>query len=130
MITLTKNKLEILFLTVRGTEGVLSLSDSRTRDAFLKPLLEATKTFEEDRKAIYEKFCTKNEDGTPDLTDDKYHFEPEILEDLNKELTILYTEEVELPVAQNDALKSILESTEYKPKVNEVEIIDEILALL
>ena len=130
MITLTKNKLEVLFLAIRGTEGVLSLAESRIRDAFMKPLTEATKTFEEDRKVIYEKFCTKDEEGNPDLTDNNYHFQKEVLEGLHKEIETLYAEEVELPVASKESLKLILERTEYKPKTGEVEIIDEILATL
>lgn len=125
---LTKGELEVFFKTLKGTEGVLSLRDARVRDSFLKPLTEATQTFENERKAIYEQYCDKKEDGSPDITDDKYHFQAEILPKANEELNILVSEEVKLdPPA---GLKDILEQTTYKPQVGEAEIIDAIVAKL
>lgn len=128
MITTKKSQLEVFFLTLKGTEGVLSLADSRIRDSFLKPLTEATQTFEQDRKVIYERFCTKDSNGDSDLSDNQYKFPKDILEEMNKELEILCDEEVALEAPEG--LKEIMEKTEYKPKTGEVEIIDQILELL
>lgn len=125
-----KGNLEVLFLTVRGTEGVLNLRESRTRDAFLKPLTEITQTFEAERRVIYEKFCTKKEDGTPDIDDQKYKFPPEDLAAVNEELKTLYSEEVEVPVLVPSALLAILERSNYQPKIGEAAVIDEVLAAL
>lgn len=123
-----KRYLETFYQTLKGTEGVLGLADSRVRDAFMKPLTEATQTFEAERKAIYERFCTKNEDGTPDTQDGNYHFEPTDLADVNAELQTLLGEEVELTPPTK--LKELLEQSTYKPKVGEAEQIDAITALI
>lgn len=125
-MNLLKSQLEVFYHTVKGTEGVLNLAEGRIRDSFMKPLTEALKTFEEDRKVIYEKFCTKKEDGTPDVDDGNYHFDPKEIPEVNKELQTLLDEEVELSTPTG--LKEILEKTEYKPKVGESEVIDAILA--
>ena len=69
---LPKKYLESLYLTVKGTEGQLTLAEARVRDRFIKPVTEALQTFEAERKDIYEKFCNKTEDGKPDTTDNKY----------------------------------------------------------
>ena len=122
-----KINLEVFFNFVKGTEGQLSLSEARARDIFIKPLAELTQSFFEDREKIYKEFCLKNEDGTPALIDgDKYEFSPEDLEQINKELNILANEEVEINTYAIS--KAILEKSEYKLKVGEADIIDEILA--
>lgn len=129
---LSKKYLEVFFYTIKGTEGILSLSESRIRDSFIKPLAEATETYLKDRTKIYETFCMKKEDGTPDLLVQEkttsYQFPPERLDEINKELTTLSEEEVDLDVPEK--LKEILEKTDYKPKTGESELIDEILAKL
>ena len=118
-----KQHLETLYLVVKGTENILNLSESRKRDTFLKPLTEALETFYKERKVIYEKFCDKNEDGTPNIVENRYTFQN--AEEVNKELTILLEETVELPPLE----VSILEKSEYKPKIGEAEIIDELITL-
>lgn len=125
---LLKRNLETVFLAFRGTEGVLSLKEARVRDPFMKELTEVTSRFEVDRKKIYEKFCKKNEDGTPDTADNKYSFDAEVVEEVNAELATLLDEEVEIEASEG--LKEILEKTDYRPKSGETEIIDEVLAKL
>lgn len=125
---LQKKYLETFYLTLKGTEGVLSLAHSRVRDSFLIPLTEALKTFEEDRKAIYAKFAIKKYGDMPDLADGNYHFKPEAVPEVTKEVEILLNEEVELtPPA---LLKDIMEQSTYKPKVGEMELIDAVIAKL
>jgi len=119
-----KRYLEILFQVLKGTEGVLNLAESRKRDSFIKEVGKALETFYADRLAIYVKFCRKKEDGTPDIIDDKYHFEPEVVKEADAELKILLDEEVNLTVPEN--IKEIIEKTTYAPKVGEVELIDEL----
>lgn len=128
MIQVPKSHLEAFFLAIKGTEGVLSLPEARIRDPFFKQLTEVTAQFEQERKAVYEKYCNKDAEGAPETIDDQYKFENDVLELLNGELEILYAEEVALEVPEQ--LKNILEKTEYKPKAGEAEIIDEILNLL
>lgn len=125
---LTKGELEVFYKALKGTEGVLSLRDARIRDAFMKALTEATSTFEGERKAIYEAYCNKLEDGTPDTTANQYTFAPEVLPKLNEELGILVKESVNL--TPPEGLAGILEQTEYKPQVGEVELIDKLLTSL
>lgn len=123
-----KSNLEIFFLLTKGTEGVLGLAESRIRDKFMKTLTEVTKQFEEDRKVVYEKFCAKNEDGTPKIDNNNYHFAPDVIEDTNKELNVLLDETVTLEIPEG--LKGFLERSEYKPKVGESEQIDAILGAI
>jgi len=120
---LQKKYLVVFFLALKGTDGVLSLKEARTRDLFLKPLFEATQTFEQDRNKIYEKYGTLREGST-----DTYEFSKENAEVVQKELTELLEEEVSL--TETPGLKGILERTEYKPKAGEAELIDAILAKL
>jgi hypothetical protein len=125
---ITKRELEPIFLAVKGTEGVLSLKDARVRDSFMKPLTEALMSFEKERNAVYDQFCIKTEDGQPDLSDGSYHFDKGEIEKVNEELKTLIAEPVELtPPA---GLKEILERSEYKPRVGEVEIIDSFINAL
>lgn len=125
---LAKSRLETLHRVLCGTEEALSLPDARIRDRFSKMFTELLKTFEEDRKKIYEKFCDKLEDGTPDTSNNEYKFNQDVLEELNAELATLGAEEVEFTVPEK--LKEILEKSNYFPKLGETEIIDEILAKL
>lgn len=136
-MTVKKSHLEVLFHSLKGTEGVLTLAESRIRDSFIKPVAEATETYFKDRTKIYETFCIKKEDGTPDfiVTKDKdgvdqtsYQFPPEKLEEINKELITLSEEEVSFE--DNEKLKEILEKTEYKPKVGETALLDEVISKL
>lgn len=126
---LKKSSLEALFSLTKGTEGVLNLQESRVRDSFIKPLQEVTQTYFDDRNKIYLEFCNKKEDGSPDLLEgDKYQFPKDKLEEINKELLTLADEEVEVNTTDNPAqIKGILEKSEYKPKVMEAEVIDEVL---
>ena len=125
---LEKRYLEIFFKTIKGTEGVLTLAEGRIRDAFMKTLTDVTSQFENDRKVIYEKFCTKSEDGRPDVSDGKYHFKTEEVPEIQAELETLYAEEVELPSPLG--LKEIVERTQYKPEIGESEKIDHIISKL
>lgn len=129
MLIVKKSQLETLFSLTKGTEGVLTLPESRIRDAFLKPLLAVTQTYLEDKTKIYMTYCFKNEDGIPKLKDgDKYEFAKDVIEPVNEELATLLDETIELEIPEK--LKEILEKSEYKPKVGEAEIIDEILSKL
>lgn len=124
-----KSELEALFNLAKGTEGALSLQESRVRDSFIKPLSETTQTYFNEREEIYKAFCLKKEDGMPDLLNgDKYQFSKEKLDEINAELKILGAEEVEVNFTDNpQQIKDILGKSEYKPKIGETEIIDNIL---
>lgn len=119
-----KGLLETLFQVTNGTGSVLTLSEARVRDRFMKSVLAETQSFEAERKAIYERFCDKNAEGEPDVTNDQYKFASTVLKEMNTELTTLYDEEVSIDV--HEGIKAILEKTEYKPKVGESEKIDEL----
>jgi len=123
----TKQCLEVFFLTLKGTEDVLNLAESRVRDAFMKKVATELDTFYADRKKIYEKFCDKDEQGKPIITDDKYTFLNANMEELNKELQTLADEEVEIPTDKSEEIKSFIEKTEYKPRIGQSELIDKIL---
>ena len=120
-----KQYLEILFSTLKGTENLLSIAESRKRDAFLKELAPKLDNFYKERSFIYETFCDKKEDGTPDIRDDQYRFDPAKLKEINSELETLGNEEVSFDLLIN----GILEKSEYKPKLGEVEIIDKLIEL-
>jgi len=120
-----KQYLEILFSTLKGTENLLSIAESRKRDAFLKELAPKLDNFYKERSFIYETFCDKKEDGTPDIRDDQYRFDPAKLEEINSELETLGNEQVIIDLPIN----GILEKSEYKPKLGEVEIIDKLIEL-
>jgi len=131
MMKLKKGELELTFMVLKDTS--LGLQDSRIRDAFLKPLGEAVDIFYKERKEIYEKFCEKNDDGTPNTDGDKYHFSKENTPLADKELKTLVEEEVEIEEkwgVTTSKLKEIMEKTNYAPKVGEVEFIDKILSTL
>lgn len=127
-MTLEKRYLETLFLLTQGTEGQLTLKEARTRDAFMRPVREVTQTFEADRRVIYEKFCDRNEDGTPDTSNDKYKFKNAIVAELNDEISILASETVAIDTPEG--IKEILEKSDYKPRIDETEHIDHILSLI
>ncbi len=128
---LHKGQLELTYTVLKETK--LNLQDSRIRDAFLKPLGEAVDTFYKERKEIYEKFCDKKEDGTPDTDDGQYHFNKEVTKEADEELKTLVGEEVEVEEkwgVTKAKLKELMEKTEYSPKVGETEVIDSILSQL
>lgn len=132
-MTIKKANLEIFFTVLRGTDGVLSLADARIRDAFMKVLAPSVDAMFEDRKKIYEKFCKRKEDGTPDMDDGKYHFEVDQIETINKEMGVLNEEAVEIAYpwgVTSSKLKQIMDKSDYKPKYGEVELIDAVIATL
>lgn len=121
-----KSSLEVLFNFAKGTEGILSLSESRIRDSFLKPLVDSTTDFIQDRNKIYETFSSTKEE----LPDNQvtYHFPTEKQEEVQAEVNLLLQEEVEVNFSDNpQQIKSILEKSEYKPKIGETEVFDAIL---
>lgn len=127
-MTLKKSELELTFNVLKET--TLNLSDARIRDNFLKPVGEALDQLNKEKSAIYLEYCDKDEDGNPEITDDKYHFESAALETGNSELKILYAEEIEIPLANQEKIKEFFESTAYAPKLGEIDIIDDIIAKL
>lgn len=120
-MVIKKGNIELLFNVLKGTDGKLSLADARIRDTFLKELIVSNDTFVADRKKIFETFCKKNEDGTPEVTNNQYTFDPESTEELSKELGTLLIEEITI---ENDKVIEFISLSEYKPKVGESEIID------
>lgn len=128
-ISLQKKYLPSFFLILKGTEGQLTLPEARIRDRFIPILVEQTSLYEDkERRTIYEKFCLKHEDGSPDVQGDEYHFPREVIEDMKKEVATLNDEEVTLDIP--DGIKEIMEKSAYKPKIGEVEQIDHIITLL
>lgn len=119
-----EKKYLILFLkSLKETN--LNLTDSRMRDEFYKDLFEATKSFEEAQQAIYKSLCKKDKDENPEMTElGQYQFEGENAKKVVEELEILNNEEVEFTIKNPAKIKEFLNLTEYKPKVNESEMID------
>ncbi len=125
-----KKKYLVVFLKALQ-ETNLNLVDSRIRDEFHKSLFETTREFEIGQQAIFKEFCIKNKDGEPEMTEKgEYQFNVgEPSESVKKETEILLEEEVELTPKNPAKIKEFLDLTEYKPKVGESEIIDEIIKL-
>lgn len=122
MTTIKKKDIQTIFLALKETS--LNLADSRLRDAFLKPLGENLDQFNKDRSAIYLQYCEKNEDDTPKIEKDNYHFKNEDLQTINDELETLFNEEITVSIENIDKIKEFVENTTYLPKPGEVEIID------
>lgn len=121
-----KNKhLEIIFKALQETK--LSLADARIRDAFMKPLVEKLKEYEENKTKIFIEYCVKDDDGKPvQEKPNTYKFEGEdTIKKVNEEIETLLNEEVKLELT--DKLKDFINQTEYKPLVGEVELLDEAL---
>lgn len=124
---LQKKYLEVLYKVVKGYK-TKKMVEGRIRDAFLKDLSTPTDQFILDRNAIYVNFCDKKEDGTPDIVNDKYKFNPKLLEEINAELKTLGAEEVEINPPTE--IKNIIDQSEYETEAGETLIIDEIIAKL
>jgi len=127
-----KIQLEAIFQMLKGTEGVLDFKDSRIRDSILKPLADTLQTYYDDRNKIYQAFCLKKEDGTPDYLEEngetKYQFPKEKLDEINKELLALADEEVDMYTTDNPLkFREIMLKSEYKPKVGESEQIEGVM---
>lgn len=129
-LTIPKKQLEVLYQTLKGTEGQISLTQARARDLFMKKVTDALETFYADRKKIYETFCTRDADGNPDIKNNLYTFEKEKAEEMQKEFNVLLAEEVTVEVPFHDVIKSVINNTGYKPMQGEAEMIDEILGKL
>lgn len=129
-MTLQKKELDIIFIALSETKP--TLSEARIRDSFLKPLGVTLDQFNKDKTAIYETYCDKNEDGTPEIVDGKYHFQNNELEKINTELKTLLDEEVDIPTHPSvpGKLKELIENTNYSPKPGEVDIIDSFIEKL
>lgn len=125
---LQKVQLEVFFKVLKGTEGLLDLKESRERDRFMRSLVEETTTYEGERKVIYEKFCNRSEDGTPDTSDGKYKFPAEVLPELSSEVEVLNKELVSL--VYTPGLTDMVLRSAYKPLVGEAESIDLIVTAL
>lgn len=122
-----KRLLETGFKALMATEH-LTLKESRIRDAFLKDFTDLLQTFENDRKKIYEKFCTKDINGQPQIKDNTYSFGEADATVLIKEIEELLEEEVE--IKSSPEIKKFLEETSYNPKFGEADLIDQLISLL
>lgn len=123
-----KRHLEPLWRVLGGTDEQLTLAEARVRDRAYTAVTEELKAFEQERKAIYEKFCTKLEDGTPDTSDNQYRFVGDDKTNMETELNVLLDEKVEITLPDNIA--AIAEKTTYKPRVGESEAIDAMLTAI
>lgn len=123
---LKKKCLESLYSVLKENNS-LKLSEARIRDEILLELVPYVDKFQADRKKIFETFCDKNEDGTvkPNEKGEFQFSNQEIIPSFTEELATLLEEEVE--IKNNESLKIFIESTDYKPKVGETALIDEIL---
>lgn len=125
-----KKYLELLFRAVSGYKTD-KLADARIRDSFLKTLSDNVDTFIKDRNDVYVKFCNKDEEENPIITDNKYTFKKEVIVDLNKELNILIEEEIDIESSSNnEKIKEFIENSKYETEAGESLAIDEILKLL
>ncbi len=114
-----KNKhLELLAEMLSKTE--LDFTQARIRDKYLKEVGIFFSEKEENRKKILESFGTINKDKNV------YEFENnEVFKNALDELNKLSEEATSLAITLE--IKEMIEKTNYKPKVGEMEIIDEIL---
>ena len=80
-----KKYIETLYKVISGYKTP-KMALGRIRDGFLRTLAPFVDQYGKDKQEIYEKFCIKKEDGTPDIKDDKYHFEKEKLTEINEEI--------------------------------------------
>lgn len=117
-----KSHLETLYLVLKDTS--LKLSEARKRDVFFNDLTTHLNQFYADRKKIYETFCNKKEDGTPDVTDNQFHFDKSVQKELSEELEQLFNEEIE--IKGYDTLKTVIENSDHALKAGEAEVIDAI----
>ena len=119
-----------VILSFLGGADELKLKDARIRDKAIRDLTEYKKVYEVEKTKVYEKFCTKDDDGKPKVERNpmggvKYNFPTEIIEDLNSEMKILNEET--FTYKPNADVVRFIEISNYKPKVGEVEIIDDVL---
>ena len=124
---LQKKNIELFFKVIKEYKTPKMVL-GRIRDSFLRDLAPKLEQYTKDREEILIKFSVKKEDGTPDIQDNKYQFEPKDTDELNKELIILGDEEVEITPAPE--IKNFIEETSYETKVGETVIIDEIITKL
>lgn len=111
-----KEALEVTYKVLEVTD--LSLADARIRDAFIRELSNHIKAFYEDKQKIIETYGEKMDDGKFKIADtDKFQ----------QEMQTLLEETVE--IKPSDKIKEFINNTNYKPKIGEMAIIDEVLAL-
>lgn len=133
---LKKGLLTVFYKTLTNNKPV-KFSIARVRDVMIRKVFDELHDYETHKKDIYEKFCNKDENGKPIITDGSYSFlkdndkdTKETIEKVQKELDILNNEEVEIPVANQPIIKDCIENTEYKPKAGEVELIEILISAL
>lgn len=117
-----KKHLELAYTLLSQTE--LNLAEARIRDTFIKELSAKLESFYEEKKKIIETLADKDENGAPIIQGEMYKMTN--MDTFNQELNTLLSELVSLEVS--DQVKNIIRKTNYKPKVGEMELIDEILA--
>jgi hypothetical protein len=114
---LKKGLLTVFYKTL-ATRKPVKFSVARVRDALIKNVFDILHTYENDRKKIYEKYCTKGKDGKPLITNNQYSFKgdtdektKENVENVIKEVEILDNEEVEIAVANQPIILDCIENT-------------------
>lgn len=128
-LTFKKGDFGLIGKVLKETD--LSLSSARIRDRFLRAIATEQQSFIKDRTNIAEKFCVKLEDGTtPDIVDGAYQFSDEVKTQVDEEIKTLLSETVDIAVDEPIKLAAILNQSAYKPKIGEVDRVDEIISLL
>ena len=120
-----KKYLELLFNLVKEYKTP-KMVQARIRDGFLREISPVVDQFFKDRNEIYIKFCDKKEDGEPDIIDNKFKFNPELLTEINEELNVLGNETVEIKFVPE--IKNFIEESSYETKAGETLLVDEIIA--
>lgn len=123
-----KKQLQTFYDVLKGTEGILNLADSRLRDKFMDQIAIHAQTYAREKDKVYIAFARKKDDGTVDIINNQYHFDPADVQKVNEELITLSNEKVELTGVNK--IKDFIEVSEYKPKAGEAGVIDELLSKL
>lgn len=114
---ITKEEALILQKVLVGTQEKLDFAESRVRDKFLKSLAPEIQSYYEARNKLLISLAEKIEGE-----ENRFNLTPKFLE----EEKILNEETIELP--DEPKLKDFIELSDYKPKIGEIDLIDNILS--
>lgn len=122
-----KAYLKLFISVLEGTHP--KFIEARLRNRALKDIYDIYIPFEKEKTALCEKYCIKNEDGSPKIEKGVYLFEEKEREEFNTEFLSVAEEMVTVPLTGGEDMRMVklIESTEFRPSELETEQIDRIL---
>lgn len=103
---------------------IKKFAQARIRDRFVKQLSTEYQTFNQEREEILKKYAEKK-NGEPIINNNQYSFKPEVVEKVQKEVDILFAEEI--PIEMNGEVKALIDNSTAEFEIGQADLLTNLI---